>query len=266
VQAAALQAPPQLHAIDAAQDETVFEHVVVVVELVFFVFRLVVRGLVELRRRQLGRRWCRSELVSEDIKNKLSKERNLTSAEADKVLDKAADLMVAAEGMGHLSKADLKAGAAEVGIDPRYIDEAMEAVRRDEAAEKRDAARTKKRVTLAIVVAVTLFVLTGVVARLSLGSKMAEVDKRRAQLENVLERRGSLLPQLAQLRQRNDPNDKDVAMKLMDEITGATNRVATEKRRYNEAVVDYEKAASTPPVSWLRPLTGLPAKVPEKKE
>ena len=200
--------------------------------------------------------------MSEDLKQRISRDKNLTSEDADRVLDKAADLMVAAEGQGRLSKADLKAGAAEVGIDPRYVEEAFEAVRREAAEEKQAAAKTKRRVSLAVIVAVSLFAGTAVVTRLSLGGKMAEVDKRRAQLENVVERRGQLLPQLSQLRQRNAEGDSDVVMRLMDDITGAANRVATEKKRYNEAVVAYEHAAGTPPFSWVRPLTGLPAKVP----
>jgi hypothetical protein len=200
--------------------------------------------------------------VSEDLKQQISRDKNLTGEEADRVLDKAADLMVAAEGHGRLSKADLKAGAAEVGIAPRYVEQAFEAVRREAALEKRAATKNKRRVRLAVIVAVSLFAGTTVVTRLSLGGKMAEVDKRRAQLENVMERRGQLLPQLSRLRMRNAEGDSDAVMRLSDDITGSANRVATEKKRYNDAVVAYEHAASTPPFAWVRPLTGMPAKVP----
>jgi len=200
--------------------------------------------------------------VSEDLKQQLSRDRNLTSDEADRVLDKAAELMAAAEGHGRLSKADLKAGAAEVGIDPRYVEEAFEAVRREAAADKRAAAKKKKRITLAVVVLAALFGATTVVTRLSLGSKMAEVEKRRAQVENVMQRYAQLLPQLERLRQPGAAADPALQNRLADEVSGSLNRVATEKRRYSEAVVAYEHAAGTPPGSWVRPLTGMPAKAP----
>jgi hypothetical protein len=197
--------------------------------------------------------------VSEDLKSKIARDKKLTSAQADRVLDKAADLMVQAEGMGHLSKADLKAGAAEVGIDPRYVEAALEAVQRDERDEKRAEARKKKRMVLAAVIVGTLCVLTIVVGRFSLGSKLAEVDKRRAQLDNVVDRKKALVPQLEKLAKAS--GDKTLLVRLTDEMAGAENRISVERKRYNEAAVEYNKAASTPPIGWLRPLTGMPSEV-----
>jgi hypothetical protein len=50
--------------------------------------------------------------------------------------------------------------------------------------------------------------------------------------------------------------------RLFDEMAGARNRIAAERKRYDEAALAYNRAARGGPLGWPRPLTGLPSSVP----
>lgn len=135
----------------------------------------------------------------DELKARLQGEKKLTAAEADAVLDRAAALQAEAEGPGHLSRDDLKAGAAEVGIDPRFVDEALARIERDREEALARSARARRTALVAAGVVLGLLVVLTLGARLSLGSKLDEVERRQVQLENVMERRRALLPELLAL-------------------------------------------------------------------
>ncbi len=144
-----------------------------------------------------------------------------------------------------------------------------------------------------------------------LNDKLADVEKKQAQLENVLTRRAALVPELLALaraqalsgsqraaalsdlvddvQQPGDltarlladqqiaqglralheevarstkPGQETLVVRIADEMAGAHNRIAVERKRYDEAASEYNRAARSLPVAWLRPLTGMPASVP----
>lgn len=196
-----------------------------------------------------------------EIKSKLTEERQLTSEEADRVLARATELMSAAEGPGRLSREDLKEGAAEAGIDPRYVEEALAQLQREDIARRNTVARRRQALAVALGMLAVVTLATGLYARSTLEEKLSEVRRRELQLQNVTERRDALLPQLEALRAQGASGDSALLLRMMDEHTGAANRVSTERRRYEEAVIDYESTVGTPPHSWFRVVTGHPEQV-----
>lgn len=245
-----------------------------------------------------------------DVDKRQLKERGLTDDEAERVLERAARLMSEREGGRH-STADLKAGAAEVGIDPTLIDEARRQLEREDR-DQREKAQARKRVALlAVGVVVGVVVLGALFTHVSLNDKLAEVERREAQLENVLDRRRALVPELLSLaraqalaasdrakalealaRDVEDdsalpkkldaderiadgmralheelartaaPAQQTLVVRIADEMAGAHNRISVERKRYDEAASEYNRAARGIPRAWFRPLTGLPASVP----
>lgn len=195
-----------------------------------------------------------------EIKSKLTEERQLTNKEADRVLARATELMSAAEGLGRLSREDLKEGAAEVGIHPRYVEEALAQLQREDSRRRATVARRRRLLSVALGLLVVGSLATALFTRATLQEKLSEARKRELQLQNVIERRDALLPQLESLRTQGASGDSALLLRVMDEHTGAANRVSTERRRYEEAVADYETTASALPHSWLRLITGHPGK------
>lgn len=237
-------------------------------------------------------------------------ERGLSDDEAERVLERAARLQSEREGGRH-STADLKAGAAEVGIDPSLIDEARRQLEREER-EGRERARKRKRVALVSAgISVGLLVLLTLFTHVSLNDQLSEVERRKAQLENVLDRRRALVPELLSLARAQalhaserakalealtrevessaplsaqleadariadgmrtlheevargaSPGQQTLVVRVADEMAGAHNRIAVERKRYDEAASEYNRAARSIPRAWLRPLTGMPSSVP----
>lgn len=241
-------------------------------------------------------------------------ERGMNDDEAERVLDRAARLMSEREGEGRHSKDDLKSGAAEVGIDPALVDEAMRQLAAEERA-RRERKRRHKRAALVIVAAVTVLVGGGALfTHGTLNDKLADVEKRQAQLENVLARRRALVPELLSLARAQalsasqrahalealiekvenesdlpsqlaadreiadslralhevvardaSPGQQTLVLRVADEMAGAHNRIAVERKRYDEAASEYNRAARSLPTAWLLPFTGLPESVPLSK-
>lgn len=235
------------------------------------------------------------------------KERGMSDDEAERVLERAAKLQAEREGGRH-STADLKAGAAEVGIDPALIDEAKRQLEREARDEQARARKTKRVALLSGGVVAGVLVLGTLATHVSLNDKLAEVERREAQLENVLERRRALVPQLLSLARAQalgaserakaleqlgreveadgplpdqlaadariadgmralheevartaGPGQETLVLRIADEMAGAQNRISVERKRYDEAVSEYNRAARAIPRAWFRPLTGMPA-------
>ena len=50
--------------------------------------------------------------------------------------------------------------------------------------------------------------------------------------------------------------------RLQDELAGTENRIAVERKRYNDAVAEYNRLARSFPMVLVRPLLGFPAQEP----
>lgn len=59
-----------------------------------------------------------------------------------------------------------------------------------------------------------------------------------------------------------DDGSNRLFIRLSDEMSGAENRISVERKRYNEAVQNYNRTAGAFPVVLFRPLLGFPAQKP----
>ncbi len=245
-----------------------------------------------------------------DPKKDLSKE-GFSQKEVDLILDRAVKLQQRAEEREYMARDTLREGAESAGIRRAYVDEAIQQIRKEMKREK--AARQKKKRVKLIAggVAAGLLLMLFFSTNARLNTRMSAVEKRRAQLENVLQRRHDLIPNLVNMAKSSASHEKDLieslaryqqeidqtddfklkqaweqklnaAMKelmssvqnnltgassvmftrLSDEMAGAENRIAVERKRYNDAVAEYNRVARGFFTSLARPFTGYPAELP----
>lgn len=215
-------------------------------------------------------------------------EKKLTPEQAQEVIREAVRLQQEQEGK--IDAQTLEASAAEIGVDPQHL---RDALRRVEQEQER---RAQQRKTVVIVVAVVaaLLMLNLLYSQRALSAAWSEVSLRRAQLQNVQQRKESLLPRLEQLMQQANAQQREklqalaaalrenpdaarllaeqlvsdpalrndwLIVRLMDEIAGSENRISVERKRFEEAAARYELTAQRFPINLARPLLGYPKQV-----
>ncbi|MDH7570016.1 MAG: LemA family protein, partial [Armatimonadota bacterium] len=86
----------------------------------------------------------------------------------------------------------------------------------------------------------------------SLADRVAAEERLEAELHTLLSALGT------------DPRVSATEMfqRLSDEIAGTENRIAVERKRYNEAVAAYARTARSFPTVLVRPLLGFPPTQP----
>ncbi|RKH60232.1 hypothetical protein D7X55_36515 [Corallococcus sp. AB049A] len=163
-----------------------------------------------------------------------------------------------------LTPEDLRRIGEELDIPARYVDQALEALARRREDEARARERRSlllrarlRRGALAGVVLVGVLAVPGLIVRNGLTTRLAEVAQKRAQVRNVVERREALHARLEQL---TPGLNRDA------EVAGADNRVAVERRRYDERAAEYNASAASFPTSWVVRLSGLPPVLPLSPE
>jgi len=215
-------------------------------------------------------------------------EKKLNPEQAQEVIREAVRLQQEQEGK--IDTQTLETSAAEIGVDPQHL---REALRRVEQEHQRRA-QQRKYILVAMAVFVALFVLNLLYSQHALSQAWSEVALRRAQLQNVQERKASLIPRLESLAEqvnqqqreklqtlvqalRQNPTQANtlvqqllqdpairndwLIVRLMDEITGSENRIAVERKRFEEAALRYEQTARRFPINLARPLLGYPKQV-----
>ena len=163
-----------------------------------------------------------------------------------------------------LTPEDLRRIGEELDIPARYVDQALEALarRRDDEAQARERRSLLRRARLrqgawAGVVLAGVLAVPGLIVRNGLTAQLAEVAQKRAQVRNVVERREALHARLDQL---TPGLNRDA------EVAGSDNRVAVERRRYDERAAEYNASAASFPTSWVVRLSGLPPVLPLSSE
>jgi hypothetical protein len=158
----------------------------------------------------------------------------------------------------------MKAIAAELSIDPKYVEPAIANLerRRAEATEAEGRARAKRRRLalrgMSAMAAVGVVLALGAeFTRASLGAAWAEVERARAQVETVRARRTSVE---ARFRDRPTSRERDA------ERSGAENRVGIERRRYDAAAAAYNASASGVACALFCGFTRLPDRAPLSSE
>lgn len=215
-------------------------------------------------------------------------EKKLNPEQAQEVIREAVRLQQEQEDK--VDAQTLEASAAEIGVDPQHLREALRRVEQEHLRR----AQQRKYILVTMAAFVALFVLNLVYSQRALSQAWSEVALRRAQLQNVQERKANLLPRLERLAQqvnqqqreklqtltqvlRQDPAQANalvqqllqdpairndwLIVRLMDEITGSENRIAVERKRFEEAATRYEQMARRFPINLARPLLGYPQQV-----
>jgi LemA protein len=228
-----------------------------------------------------------------------------TDEEVSEILRRATRLQ---SGAGEqLNQETLEESAAEVGIGREWVREAARQVRAERAAAK----ARRRTLTYVLAGAAVLFALFLWSGYSTLNHAQTRVEASQAQLENVLQRRFDLIPNLvkvtreyaaherelfetltaarARFQQADTLAEREAAaaqlqaalprlialvesnpqlrsselyLRLQDELSGTENRIAVERRRYNQAAADYNRTTRSFPLVLVRPLLGFEARHP----
>ncbi len=217
-------------------------------------------------------------------------QQHLSPKKAEDVIERAALLQERARNVSPgQTLQELKTVGAELDIEDRFVDAAVAQLKEEEELAARQVLQRGKMlrsVAMAIgAVMVSVFALGGV-GSLDVRRAAQEADLARANLETVVQRQTSLVPQLLALsggdasgltelqRAVEDAKDVDARLKAADalqfamaqalgklppsadanqgqqrlslqhELVGATNRVTTERRRYDQAMVKWRGETS----------------------
>jgi LemA protein len=193
-------------------------------------------------------------------------QKKLSDADADRVLSRAAKLAAHDQNDDRVSKADLKAGALEVGIDPHYVDRAEQEIARERALQvKQDAIaksmRAQRKKTLALVSAIVVVIVIGIT-----GMQMANVNARytavetaQGQLDNVMQRRRDLVPSLLALAKASATDEAariaslEALSQKISSAKDANARIADDEA-LTEAMTELHQALASRPSMGASPL------------
>jgi uncharacterized protein HemX len=177
--------------------------------------------------------------------------------DVDDIVEIASELQQQeSEDAARLDRDDMIQIGTELGLDEEHVDEAIEVHQdREEAAEEK--ARTHAKIAIVAGVAVAflaiLVLILAFVGRGSVKEERSKVNKAKAQVRNVLDRQANVEKRFEGAELNSDREA---------ELAGAENRVAIEKRRYDEAATEYNDVAGSFPGSWGATVFGLPKSVP----
>ena len=212
------------------------------------------------------------------------------------------------------SRDELAAGARGAGISDETLQAAIKERERDVAAlaanakiEAAQRAQQRKKLAIGGAIFVGVIGLSLLTTQAKLSRAYASVESARAQVDNTLQRRHDLVPnlinvtktQLANQRQliaqleaanqtarnakgadvtaaetdlttaisaatsrlQTDAGDSPVALRLVDEMAGAENRIAQTRRQFNNATAQYNQQARGFPTTFVRPFLGYPGRI-----
>jgi LemA protein len=231
-----------------------------------------------------------------------------TDQEAEAIFRRAAALQRQAEQLDtRLPRVVVDESAAAVGIPREFVEQAIQQLQAERTARfARRAAR--RRVGSAVAIGVAVFLtLAAFVSHRAFNARLADVEATQAQLDNVLQRRHDLIPNLMAVAKASAAQEQDliaalgtlyqalprahsfaqkqvleaqlsdtvtplmtllradpeasataVFLRLSDELAGAENRMAVERKRYHDAVAAYNRTARSFPAFLLRPVLGFP--------
>lgn len=216
----------------------------------------------------------------------------LTPEQAQEVIREAVRLQQEQENA--IDTQTLETSAAEMGVDPQHLRDALRKI----AEERERRARRVRYGLIALGAFAALFLISLFYSQRALSAAWAEAQLKRAQLENVQQRQANLIPRLEQLMAQANSQQRErlqalatalrenpaaaraaaeqllqdpalrndwLAVRLMDEIAGSENRIAVERKRFEEAAARYEQTARQFPIALMRPLLGYPPAVERPK-
>lgn len=180
--------------------------------------------------------------------------REIAYDDVDDVIGIASEMQ--ATDADHLSIEELREVASELDVPDRYVAPAVtELARRRAERLAAEAQRVRRRRVLvaAILGVLGVLVIWAVLGQASLSGDLAAVEAARAQVDNVVTLRKK---RIAEWGPRADSRERTA------ELSGADNRVAVERRRYDAAAQAYNASVRSFPASLWAALFGLPSEVP----
>ncbi len=212
-------------------------------------------------------------------------QQHLSPKKAEDVIERAALLQERARNVSPgQTLQELKTVGAELDIEDRFVDAAVAQLKEEEelaARQVQQRGKMMRSVAMAVGALMVSVLALGGVGSLDVRRAAQEADLARANLETVVQRQTSLVPQLLALsggdasgltdlqRAVEDAKDVEARLKAADalqfamaqalgklppsadanqgqqrlslqhELVGATNRVTTERRRYDQAMVKW---------------------------
>ena len=187
-----------------------------------------------------------------------SDRRRVAVSDVDDVIGVAEELK--AKAADEMSVAEVQSVGRELELSDAVVSRAVDELekrRRREALEVRARTRAVRRRVTMIAGALGLVLAAMLVAQSSLRGAWTRVEQQRAQMRTVIERQTSVQARYA----TEAPGaSRDAA------LSGAENRVAIERRRYDQVASDYNRDAQGLPGSLVRGMSGLPARAPLSNE
>ena len=150
----------------------------------------------------------------------------LSDNEAEEVLQRASKIQQEAENVeSNISRSDLTAGANEVGIKQKYIDQAIEELKIERKQKAESQKKRKLTYTIIGVAVIILIIIISASGHGSLNARMSDVEAKKAQLENVLQRRHDLIPNLISLAKASAEHEKQ----LVDSLSNVYEEIGKAK-------------------------------------
>jgi LemA protein len=145
----------------------------------------------------------------------LSAQQGFTDQEAEAIFLRAAELQRQAEQLHtRLPRVTLEESAAAAGIPCAFVEQAIRQLQAERTAQAvRQAARRRRRSAVAVGVAVFV-ALSAFVSHRAFNVRLAAVEVTQAQLDNVLQRRHDLIPNLMAVANAFTAHEKDLIASL----------------------------------------------------
>ncbi len=189
-----------------------------------------------------------------------------------------------------LSRDQIEEAANRAGISDTAVNAAIAQMEREKAeAQNQSVVKAKTRRQMLIVggVLVLLLGINGSLTQRGFSSRMAAVEKTKANVDVALQRRQDLVPNVLALVKQNLSNQRDLISALnrpdVDSATfqraivllkannvdqdslatleGAENRISQTRRQFNDSASEYNRNASAFPASLWRPVLGFPQRI-----
>ncbi|MEO1395015.1 MAG: LemA family protein [Cyanobacteria bacterium J06634_5] len=156
------------------------------------------------------------------------------------VLEKASRLYQGQAQSDDYSLAELMAAGSEVSLPPELIQQAYEQIQQEQIAEVQQRAQQQKQLKIGGAIAAATLLLGGLWVggvHNSLSSQQTTVESKWAQVENQMQRRADLIPQLTQVAQAYADRESDVMRSLSNAREGfLTANTVTEQQAADEAM------------------------------
>jgi hypothetical protein len=140
---------------------------------------------------------------------------NFMPFEAEAIFRRAAELQSQAEQLNaRLPRVVVDESAAAVGIPREFVEQAIQQLEAERTVQLARRAARRRRASIVAVVLVVCLALTAFFGHRTFNARLADVETTQAQLDNVLQRRHDLIPNLMAVAKASAAHEKDLITSL----------------------------------------------------